>query len=69
MDEILQLQQFQRYSSADVERVVANNDKQRFAVRKDPETTRLQIRANQGHTLEVSKLLILLVFLIFMQVL
>ena len=38
---------------ADVERVVTSNDKQRFAIRKDLDTSKLQIRANQGHTLQV----------------
>lgn len=54
MDDLLKLRQFQRYSEDDVKKVVADNDKKRFAVRNDPATDRLQIRANQGHTLEVS---------------
>ena len=30
-----------------------DNDKQRFALRKSPETGQWQIRANQGHTIKV----------------
>ena len=53
VDDLLKLQQFQRYSEDDVRTVVADNDKKRFALRDDPATNRLQIKANQGHTIEV----------------
>ena len=53
MDDLLKLRQFQRYSEDDIKRVVADNDKKRFALRNDPEMDRLQVRANQGHTMEV----------------
>ena len=53
MDDLLKWRQFQRYSEDDITRVVADNDKKRFALRNDPATNRLQIRANQGHTIEV----------------
>ena len=53
VDDLLRLRQFQRYSEGDVRRVVDNNDKKRFALRNDPTTNRLQVRANQGHTVEV----------------
>ena len=53
MDDLLKLQQFQKYSEDDIKKVVAENDKKRFALRNDPATGRLQIRANQGHTMEV----------------
>lgn len=56
MDDLLKLRQFQRYSEDDIKKVVAENDKKRFALRNDPATDRLQIRANQGHTMEVSRL-------------
>ena len=56
MDDLLKLRQFQRYSQDDVKKVVAENDKKCFALRNDPATDRLQIRANQGHTMEVSML-------------
>ena len=36
----------------DIERIVKNNDKQRFALEKD-DNGKLKIRANQGHTIEV----------------
>lgn len=41
------------FSSEDVQRVVAACPKQRFALRDDPATGQLQIRANQGHSIEV----------------
>lgn len=53
MDDLLKLRQFKKYSEDDVKRVVADNDKKRFALRNDPVTNRLQIRANQGHTMQV----------------
>ena len=53
MDEILELEEFRKKNATieDIERVVTNNDKQRFAL-KD-ESGALYIRANQGHTMEV----------------
>lgn len=59
VDDLLKLQQFQRYSEHDIKRVVADNDKKRFALRNDPATDRLQVRANQGHTMEVGILLLI----------
>ena len=49
---ILGLEEFQRKNATkeDIERVVANNDKQRFALKDDKGT--LYIRANQGHTMD-----------------
>ncbi|KAL5463742.1 hypothetical protein EMCRGX_G032669 [Ephydatia muelleri] len=46
----------EQYSKEDVERVVAQCSKQRFALRNDPITGSLQIRANQGHTIPVDDL-------------
>lgn len=44
-----------KYNITDIERVVKNNDKQRFKLRHNPSTNRLEIKANQGHTItEVS---------------
>lgn len=54
VDDILARPNLRRFTSADVERVVANNDKQRFAMTTDSVTGRLKIRANQGHTMEAS---------------
>ena len=47
----------QRYTEDDVKRVVNTNDKQRFLIVVDKSTGRLKVRANQGHSVEVSKLL------------
>ncbi|CAH3043328.1 unnamed protein product, partial [Pocillopora meandrina] len=56
VDELLKLRQFKRYSENEIRKVVDENDKKRFALRLDPVTNRLQIRANQGHTIEVDDL-------------
>lgn len=50
---ILGLPRFSMYSVDDIRNVVKTNDKQRYALREDPITGVLQIRANQGHTVEV----------------
>lgn len=60
VDGLLKLRQFQRYSEDDIRRVVADNDKKRFTLRDDPATNRLQIRANQGHTIKVGDLTFLI---------
>lgn len=57
VDDLFKLRQFQKYSEDDIKKVVAENDKKRFALRNDPPTGRLQIRANQGHTMEVQYIL------------
>ena len=56
MDEILGLEEFRRKNATmeDIERVVANNDKQRFALKDN--NGKLYIRANQGHTMDVKDL-------------
>ncbi|XP_067877622.1 tRNA 2'-phosphotransferase 1 isoform X2 [Heterodontus francisci] len=56
VDEILQHPHYKRYSEQDIQRVVETNSKQRFTLRLHPETGMLQIRANQGHTLQVAEL-------------
>ncbi|XP_076015643.1 tRNA 2'-phosphotransferase 1 isoform X2 [Genypterus blacodes] len=56
VEELLAHPQFRSYSLEDVERVVADNDKQRFKLRPHPEDGRLQIRANQGHSVQVMDL-------------
>jgi len=56
VDDVLSQQGLQQYTEADVRRVVEENDKQRFQLVVDPESRRLKIRANQGHSVEVSSL-------------
>ncbi|KAH9644733.1 hypothetical protein HF086_003838 [Spodoptera exigua] len=52
VNKILQHKTFRgKYTTLDIERVVSNNDKQRFKVRKNPSTNCLEIKANQGHTI------------------
>ena len=53
VEDLLAHPQFHSYTLEDVERVVATNDKQRFKLRSHPEDGRLQIRANQGHSVQV----------------
>ena len=47
-------QRASQYSEEDVRRVVANCPKERFKLREDPENGELQIRANQGHSIQVT---------------
>ncbi|XP_068922319.1 tRNA 2'-phosphotransferase 1 isoform X3 [Petaurus breviceps papuanus] len=56
LDALLQLPQFRGFSLADVHRVVETNEKQRFALRHGPPGSCGSIRANQGHSLQVSDL-------------
>ncbi|KAK3535865.1 hypothetical protein QTP70_021164 [Hemibagrus guttatus] len=56
VDELLTHGQYSSFSLEDVERVVATNEKQRFKLQNHPENGRLQIRANQGHTVQVKDL-------------
>ncbi|RVE67380.1 hypothetical protein OJAV_G00102170 [Oryzias javanicus] len=56
VEDLLANPQFNSYTLEDVERVVATNDKQRFKLRSNPENGRLEIRANQGHSIQVSDL-------------
>lgn len=56
VDDILRRPYLKHFKVEDVERIVANNDKQRFALKINPENKRLMIRANQGHTIEVDDL-------------
>jgi 2'-phosphotransferase len=43
-----------KYTVADIQRVVAESDKQRFTLRTHPVSGKLQIKANQGHSIDVS---------------
>ena len=53
VSDILSTHQGSKYSEDDVRRVVASCSKNRFALQEDPSTGMLQIRANQGHTIQV----------------
>ena len=53
VSDILATRQGSKYTKEDVKRVVANCSKSRFAIREDPVSGLLQIRANQGHTMQV----------------
>lgn len=55
MDDVLCQRGLQQYTEADVRRVIEENDKKRFQLDVDSESSRLKIRANQGHTVEVSQ--------------
>ncbi|XP_063801013.1 tRNA 2'-phosphotransferase 1 [Pseudophryne corroboree] len=50
---LLTLPQFRSFSQGDIERVVRCNDKQRFTLRSSTPESQLEIRANQGHSLQV----------------
>uniref|UniRef100_A0A8C6U509 2'-phosphotransferase n=1 Tax=Neogobius melanostomus TaxID=47308 RepID=A0A8C6U509_9GOBI len=56
LEDLLANPQFCSYSVDDVKRVVETNDKQRFKLQPHPENGRLQIRANQGHSVQVEDL-------------
>ncbi|XP_056106212.1 tRNA 2'-phosphotransferase 1 [Rhinichthys klamathensis goyatoka] len=56
VEELLAHQQFRSFSLEDVERVVATNDKQRFKLCNHTEDGRPVIRANQGHSVQVTDL-------------
>ncbi|XP_036620122.1 tRNA 2'-phosphotransferase 1 isoform X2 [Trichosurus vulpecula] len=56
LDALLQLPQFRGFSLEDVYRVVETNEKQRFALRPGPPGSCASIRANQGHSLQVTDL-------------
>ena len=54
VEAVLKLPRFSGYCEPQVKKVVELNDKQRFTLRKSPLSGKLQIRANQGHTIKVS---------------
>ncbi|XP_069750286.1 tRNA 2'-phosphotransferase 1 isoform X2 [Narcine bancroftii] len=56
VEAILKHPHYTQYTEQDVRRVVDTNTKQRFTLRTHPESGALQIRANQGHTLQVEDL-------------
>lgn len=56
LEDLLAHPQFRSYTVDDIKRVVETNDKQRFKLQPHLETGRLQIRANQGHSVMVENL-------------
>ncbi|CAL8123216.1 unnamed protein product [Orchesella dallaii] len=56
IEEILQLPKFSRWSVDNIRQVVEDNDKQRFTLKKNEESGKLMICANQGHSFEVEDL-------------
>lgn len=52
--QILRHKSFRGYTASDIERVVSNNNKQRFKLRAHPVTKALEIKATQGHSVDVS---------------
>ncbi|XP_065919311.1 tRNA 2'-phosphotransferase 1-like [Dysidea avara] len=56
VDDLLRLPMFKDYKMEDIQRVVSNNSKQRFALKQEPDSQKTFIRANQGHTVEVEEL-------------
>ncbi|XP_029470614.1 tRNA 2'-phosphotransferase 1 isoform X2 [Rhinatrema bivittatum] len=56
LDELLHHPQFRSYTQKDVLHVVETNSKQRFTLQPHPIDGRLQIRANQGHSIQVRDL-------------
>ena len=59
VDDILKLPKMKGRTVEDVQRVVLENDKQRFFMERHSENGQLKIRANQGHTMKVSHDLLL----------
>lgn len=58
VSEVLSHKSLQRYSLDDLKRIVNTSDKQRFSFREQGNT--LEIRANQGHSLNVRTSIILI---------
>ena len=54
-DTILSLEQFSQFTFADIEHVVANNNKKRFALKN--QDGKWYIKANQGHTGEIAEII------------
>ena len=52
----MHLPKFRDVKLEDVLRIVESNDKQRFSIRRDPDSGAVSIKANQGHTIEVPDL-------------
>lgn len=55
VEKILKLKQFGTYNQSDILRIVAENDKKRFSIRYRNSGKCLQVRANQGHSIQVKE--------------
>ena len=64
VDDILSVAQFSDVSVADLDRVVNNNDKQRFQMQPHPTNGRMIIRATQGHSVKVSGVAVNMCFVV-----
>ena len=53
VDDLLSHSMFLHFTLEDIKRVVTSNDKQRFSLRDHPDSEKLQICANQGHSFPV----------------
>lgn len=54
MDDILGRNEYKAFTFDHIKHVVDTNDKKRFSLVKDESTGSYKIRANQGHSLEVT---------------
>lgn len=54
VDDILRRNEYQDFTFDNIKHVVDTNDKKRFSLVRDESTGRYKIRANQGHSLEVT---------------
>lgn len=54
VDDILHRNEYRSFTFDDIKHVVDTNDKKRFSLVKDESTGNYKIRANQGHSLEVT---------------
>ena len=55
VDIVLRHRNFRGVTLEDLQSLVENNDKKRFALILNDKTKKWQIKANQGHTLKVNK--------------
>ncbi|XP_022083190.1 tRNA 2'-phosphotransferase 1-like isoform X4 [Acanthaster planci] len=52
VDDLLAHPMFSHFTVGDIKRVVTSNDKQRFSLKEHPDSKKLQICANQGHSFQ-----------------
>ncbi|XP_022083189.1 tRNA 2'-phosphotransferase 1-like isoform X3 [Acanthaster planci] len=56
VDDLLAHPMFSHFTVGDIKRVVTSNDKQRFSLKEHPDSKKLQICANQGHSFQLPDL-------------